>query len=733
MGGARGNDHSDAFHSNAAQNGSHRAGKRSFSQASGPPLAPASSASGASRNINARQRKDSVSTVTSLPDAGTRAAAKRNRDVSNRIGPMSNSREGTAGPANKGLKRTLTDFRIESLEIVELGWKWKALPLEHASVHQENDAGSKKKRPFEKQAKDDTELEKEDLTHKDVPLESPLLGIQPNDTPEAPQSETDEAITPAVGNPTSDAAKLAPAMQRGDSRKEKRKHSEEQDEDETGETTIQEGETASKNAKEHDQPIGKKVKGDTGIKAEEDEKSVTPPPVEHTGETQNPAVSDETDPSEEALDLLAVPETRDEPVRTGDAGEAATEEVGRDESPNEEEEIAPSEDPADTTTAFRSATQSAASEDDSGDEVAASVIARAPSLSGTKSPVDSPRTEEPPRVQVSQAQTKNDSPHGKNRKESLPSTPSIPSNGKGKKFRENSRLRIYFSSTAVYEQKMSNRYPFDRLTPQMHKRVKREKEMPRQQRAESVESRATQQDIDRTDDGADEDDEDDVDGEPIAFVEESDTEERSPPPPSSLKSEETEISLPGKDKDDKVKSEAEPSTAALPSRRLSEPSADRISISYARNSRRLVIDAEAVEELSVHRVEAKIEMKIKLERIEEGEQEMATRYCRGLYVGFLHSWWYIATDNQFFSWKQSSKAMISSKLIAIPWKTRGPRMRRLRPPIPTKKLHPCPTSFSLLFIICFSPPHQSLKGLLCLLLLPRSSSNLLPLSQDWTA
>jgi len=44
------------------------------------------------------------------------------------------------------------------------------------------------------------------------------------------------------------------------------------------------------------------------------------------------------------------------------------------------------------------------------------------------------------------------------------------------------------------------------------------------------------------------------------------------------------------------------------------PSANRLSISYSRGNRRLVIDAEVVESLKVFRAEGRIEVSVKLEK-----------------------------------------------------------------------------------------------------------------------
>lgn len=58
------------------------------------------------------------------------------------------------------------------------------------------------------------------------------------------------------------------------------------------------------------------------------------------------------------------------------------------------------------------------------------------------------------------------------------------------------------------------------------------------------------------------------------------------------------------------------------------PSANRLSVSYARSNRRLVINAEVVESLKLFRQEGRIEVIIKVQKQEDGT-------LRGILVGFL--------------------------------------------------------------------------------------------------
>lgn len=73
----------------------------------------------------------------------------------------------------------------------------------------------------------------------------------------------------------------------------------------------------------------------------------------------------------------------------------------------------------------------------------------------------------------------------------------------------------------------------------------------------------------------------------------------------------------------------------------SEPSADRISISYARNTRRMVLDAGIVKAVKIFRADARIELTVSIEPPTFGEGEAVVmdelRVCRGLLVSFSDS------------------------------------------------------------------------------------------------
>ena len=65
---------------------------------------------------------------------------------------------------------------------------------------------------------------------------------------------------------------------------------------------------------------------------------------------------------------------------------------------------------------------------------------------------------------------------------------------------------------------------------------------------------------------------------------------------------------------------------------LPEPSEDRVSISYGRNTRRLVLDAEIIKEVRISRADGRVELKVKLSRADLGTKEDQVRVCKGFAV-----------------------------------------------------------------------------------------------------
>ena len=713
------------FHDNRSNNSGssvngYRASKRSFSQTNGGPPSGPSSGLGVGRNSYTRQRTDSASTITNLiagGDVAGRHGSKRDRESNNRASSVATSRESTAALSNnKGLKRTLTDFRIESLEIVELGWKWKAMSqndvlAEWLPVDPPEQDETKKVNPDEPEMKDSKEnivqlgvndsdqenrSDREGSPDKKVELESRGIleketdqekhSLVTSDTVTDLEEETglggelglgaehdapkelvrvakaealqDKDDTPNLlstdlpGEDGLDEASLkldktdpepagaAPAMQRCDSRKEKRKHSEEEENHQTA-SDVNEDEKAGKTDKEQDQPLGKKVKSEGTLRS---------PKVSYDG-GQLPAGSEEsgsaaerpTDPGEQTSRASPTPSDSGHKSIALTAQDSASNEVsGQNDNVDE---VSP-EPQVDEPISAEEDESSSDSESSSGDEVAASVIAK-PSIHNDAKPSDKPssRIKESSRALNAQAASKEEKFKPPSLVKSLHQK-----NADAKKFRENSRLRIYFSSRIALDQKVVKKHASGRSSPQKFKRIRREKEVSRLEREDSVESRLTQPDQDPIEDGSDKEVEDDVDGIPIAQNGEDDADTdadgdgdaeaeaedgKHTPLPSPLskevtvKSEEVEPDLPKTDSQIIAKTALSEDGTRL--KNDNQPSADRISISYARNSRRLVINAENIEELTVHRVEAKIEIKIKLTPV-EGEETDNVRYCRGVFV-----------------------------------------------------------------------------------------------------
>lgn len=89
---------------------------------------------------------------------------------------------------------------------------------------------------------------------------------------------------------------------------------------------------------------------------------------------------------------------------------------------------------------------------------------------------------------------------------------------------------------------------------------------------------------------------------------------------------------------------------------IPEPQADRLSISYARNTRRIVIDADVVESIKVFRAEHKIEVMVRLipAIVRGGKFDGALdvyRICKGVLVSTtnVHCRRILSVDFFFFS------------------------------------------------------------------------------------
>jgi len=543
-------------------------------------------------------------TYSSAPKQG-KGKRDRERESSTRPGSVagdapsgSKGSKGTASTsndsANNPLKKTLTDFRIESLEIRELGWMWTAKPPE--------------KEPDTAKAVDDIAPDKNTLRT-------------------ALDSGTDQAEHyVATSLPDADGHQVSLDLQRVDSRKEKRKH-----EDDEDDMSTQNGEGIGETVPESDR--NDRDRGAKKVKAEILDEEKRSPPAEQDVET--------------LPEITSVPiANQEESLAPGPVAEGA-----------QSESAAPEETPpfAFSVEGQRPRRQSASASDTSDAEVAAAVIAR-PSSSPGKLPSVEPESEPVPEEAFAKSvETENFVPRISR---TLPVTHSSQSKAtfaqadghdtaisKGKN-RENSRLRIYFSSPVALESKEGRKHLLSRSTNAnpspsatgRNKRIKREpqaveeEDLPRNVREASMESRITQVDekaSEASDHASDQDD--DVDGVPI-----DDSQIAAKETVTTESADSTAKEVPSKEEEDDKTELAQQKFSPVPvEEALPEPSPDRISISYAKNSRRLVIDANVVEEVYVHRAEAKIEIKIKLEPI-AGHKASSLRYCQGVFVRTFH-------------------------------------------------------------------------------------------------
>ena len=92
-------------------------------------------------------------------------------------------------------------------------------------------------------------------------------------------------------------------------------------------------------------------------------------------------------------------------------------------------------------------------------------------------------------------------------------------------------------------------------------------------------------------------------------------------------------------------------TPAEPELMPPEPSADRISISYARNTRRMVLDADVVDKVTIFRAEGRIELSVAIHPATLGNDSALDefRICRGILVRALPSHSHASTLTHFIT------------------------------------------------------------------------------------
>ena len=238
--------------------------------------------------------------------------------------------------------------------------------------------------------------------------------------------------------------------------------------------------------------------------------------------------------------------------------------------------------------------------------------------------------------------------------------------------RENSRLRIYFSSPVASAAPLvvQSDKPVEVIVPPPSASTSKlsevvvveEVEAEAKAEAEADDAVAEPKEAEeQAEEQAEEEYDDDVDGEPVADLdgeevveikeeldEDSDSEDVAS---SLLLARQTTLPRPEESTDatadvssPAATEEADPTPVEIeapkPQVALPEPSPDRISISYARNTRRLVVDAGVVNSVKIFRAEGKIELKVAFESAtldmeEEGSTVDAFRVCRGVIVSLV--------------------------------------------------------------------------------------------------
>lgn len=506
------------------------------------------------------------------------------------------------------MKRTLTDFRIESLEIVELGWLWKASPGA-SIVPDEKESVTPAvtvEHSGEGKAGEDKAQVKVEATEAEASDGSPQVQASSATSSQSAKLEEGPDDTSA-------------AMQRRDSRKEKRKHSsDDEDEDVIANGEDDHATSRGKKAKNEEQETG----GPDSIQLDV--------AVESTSTVSKdlgvgPAVGDK----ESKDDSMAI----DGAELLTSSHDSPPETTEQDAGPKPEDELAAMKDLEVASTSSEA-------------EVAASVVA--------KLAVGAPD------VEREEKETKADGPmpDADDRQSGAVRTNPETSDATGgvKKQRENSRLRIYFSSPIELEQKDKRK---EKLvsTPQPEKRKKQKKNnasVPDQVQAsaeESVDHTSTDAAAKEEEDSQIKEEEtdavdEDLDGEPLK-AEEPDTDnvqkdhagnadaQEGSIQKDDNKSDERPEESPEDDKEevkDAKPSKGAPGSDDAAETAVAQPAPDRVSISYARNTRRLVINADVVQELTVHRAEAKVEIKVRLLSAEDDVKTGRMRAYRGIFV-----------------------------------------------------------------------------------------------------
>lgn len=540
--------------------------------------------------------------------------------------------EGSPAPSSangKSLKRTLTDFRIDSLEIPSLNWAWKATPLSQIlakmNLKEQEESGAKK----EEELDDNEQSIKQSEPLPDTPLE---VDVQPALT-EPGQAHVAEKQVEQVD--TQEAAPVASTdLQRSDSRPEKRKHARDEDEEEEDERIRQAASEEAKDPVTH--PVGKKVKSE---KPSEGEDEI----VSEAAETNLPLQVDGTSLTTDETSIAT------NPALAIDSSVAVPEEAvpqpgnAQDEMPDDVSESS-----------------------DSSVEVADSMIA---SRHQEDKHSELPEVTPDPDDDASLADTsvKIEEEEEKAAVEKKPEARGAKGRGAiksvPKKFWENSRLRIYFMSPVELEQKDVRQNLLKQkgkgvAAPTVPADVEQDlKQDDREASTDTVTEKtavtaeptsatvATVLEGNTKESGGESkpDGVDDLDGEPLAAEEEPETTvaEKVEKSEQAAETEKAEIENVAAAAEESLAKDQEESDGKEPEGhriQLLPPSADRLSIAYAQNTRRLVVDAEVVDEVVLHRAEGKIEINLRVELPASEEEGLGFRCAKGVYVSSNSVW-----------------------------------------------------------------------------------------------
>ena len=436
---------------------------------------------------------------------------------------------------------------------------------------------------------------------------------------------SNETAHEVVAQTSIEQAPDSTAMQKSDSRREKRKHSGDDDGRPDGQTANDDDEDTV--------PLGKKVKSENAEVAEAAEAS---------------QASEDSAPQTAELQAEEAARSPEDTVQGAEPAPAAV-------SPEEKTTVADENTPDDKAKTAADA------------EMAASVE---PELKPVPSQQDKPSQES------EQEQATVESSEEKKAVLEEPSSTREPDQAEAetseqRKYRENSRLRIYFATPSEVPSAPSKK---EKPTRGQKRRAKADLDAMHGERATSVETTFTdataqpetgiheQDEHEGEQENAENDDHEDLDGEPLGdnMEEESAPTEAGaygpdgtvdakdegaqvvPPVSETVEGESESVAVEnakhegrGHEQPDTV--DVAPTTkegTPVPdvSEDLPEAAEDRVSISYGRNTRRLVLNAEIIEELRISRADGRVELKVKLLKAESDTSEARVRVCKGLAV-----------------------------------------------------------------------------------------------------